>query len=109
MMACHSLHVPLEGDGEAKAYEHVTAHYSPDLKKLLGFFLSNTSRLRHINDIMPIIGARFYAHIDALETRNDVVEIEAGKEIQNGRSVGNRAVTPIASVARGWAGVTKNW
>lgn len=85
MMACHSLHVPLEGDGEAKAYEHVTAHYSPDLKKLLGFFLSNTSRLRHINDIMPIIGARFYAHIDALETRNDVVEIEAGKEIQNGR------------------------
>ena len=63
----------------------VRRHYSPDLKSLLAFFLCNSTRLRHINDVMPMIGARFYAEVDELETRTDRIQAEMAKEIDNGR------------------------
>ena len=34
---------------------------------------------------MPMIGARFYTQLDAAQQRNDVLEEELAKEVQNGR------------------------
>ena len=41
--------------------------------------------MRSVNDIMPMIGARFYTQLDAAQLRNDVLENELAKEVENGR------------------------
>lgn len=56
----------------------------------LGYFgrylLTDQNRLRSVNDIMPMIGARFYTQLDAAQMRNDVIEEDLAKV--------NRAVIP---------------
>ncbi|XP_042900388.1 PAN2-PAN3 deadenylation complex subunit pan3 isoform X3 [Parasteatoda tepidariorum] len=49
------------------------------------YLLHNQARPRSINDIMPMIGARFYTQLDAAQMRSDVIENELSKEVQNGR------------------------
>lgn len=49
------------------------------------YLLSNQSRTRSINDIMPMIGARFYTQLDSAQLRSDVIENELSKEVENGR------------------------
>jgi PAB-dependent poly(A)-specific ribonuclease subunit 3 len=40
---------------------------------------------RSINDIMPMIGARFYNQLDAANSRAELLENCLAKEIENGR------------------------
>jgi len=40
---------------------------------------SNTLKAKSINECMPMIGARFYAHIDNLHVRGDILENELAK------------------------------
>jgi hypothetical protein len=40
---------------------------------------SNTLKPKHINECMPMIGARFYAQIDNLHVRGDILENELAK------------------------------
>jgi hypothetical protein len=49
--------------------------------KLFRHFLlpSNTLKPKNINECMPMIGARFYAHIDNLHVRGDILENELAK------------------------------
>uniref|UniRef100_A0A8D0GKP9 PAN2-PAN3 deadenylation complex subunit PAN3 n=1 Tax=Sphenodon punctatus TaxID=8508 RepID=A0A8D0GKP9_SPHPU len=49
------------------------------------YLLTDQNRLRSVNDIMPMIGARFYTQLDAAQMRNDVIEEDLAKEVQNGR------------------------
>ena len=49
------------------------------------YLLTNQPRARSVNDIMPMIGARFYTQLDAAQMRNDVLEEELAKEVMNGR------------------------
>ncbi len=35
--------------------------------------------------IWPMIGARFYAHLDSAQMRSDLLENELNKEVENGR------------------------
>lgn len=41
--------------------------------------LTDQNRLRSVNDIMPMIGARFYTQLDAAQMRNDVIEEDLAK------------------------------
>ena len=43
------------------------------------YLLGNQSRPRSINDIMPMIGARFYTQLDSAQLRSDVLETELAK------------------------------
>lgn len=43
------------------------------------YLLTNQSRPRSINDIMPMIGARFYTQLDSAQLRSDVIENELTK------------------------------
>lgn len=43
------------------------------------YLLTDQSRLRSVNDIMPMIGARFYTQLDASQMRNDVIEEDLAK------------------------------
>ena len=40
---------------------------------------SNNLKPKNINECMPMIGARFYAHIDNLYVRGDILENELSK------------------------------
>jgi PAB-dependent poly(A)-specific ribonuclease subunit 3 len=48
------------------------------------YLLSTTAR-RTVTEIMPMIGARFYVQLDALQTQCDIQEDELAKEMENGR------------------------
>ncbi|KAJ1114046.1 hypothetical protein NDU88_002285 [Pleurodeles waltl] len=83
-LACNSL-AGIQRESLQKAMELVTINYSSDLKNLIVYLLTDQNRLRSVNDIMPMIGARFYTQLDAAQMRNDVIEEDLSKEVQNGR------------------------
>nr|XP_029482238.1 PAN2-PAN3 deadenylation complex subunit PAN3 isoform X2 [Oncorhynchus nerka] len=83
-LACNSLS-GIQRENLQKAMELVSINYSSDLKNLILYLLTEQSRLRSVNDIMPMIGARFYTQLDASQMRNDVIEEDLAKEVQNGR------------------------
>nr|CDJ80207.1 PABP1-DEPENDENT POLY [Haemonchus contortus]CDJ80211.1 PAB-dependent Poly(A) specific ribonuclease [Haemonchus contortus] len=65
---------------------YVTNHYSSDMKNLISFLLSSSPTGRKsINEIMPMIGARFYSQLETAQMRNDMLENELSKELENGR------------------------
>ena len=70
----------------AQSMAFLQHHYSADMKNLVSFLLAPPApRPKNINDIMPIIGARFYAQLEASQLRIDMIENELAKEIDNGR------------------------
>ncbi|XP_071949670.1 PAN2-PAN3 deadenylation complex subunit pan3-like [Antedon mediterranea] len=83
-LACNSLD-GLHRDQMHSSLELVTINYSSDLKNLILYLLTPQGRPKSINDIMPMIGARFYTQLDAAYMRSDSVEEELAKEVQNGR------------------------
>ncbi|XP_053312367.1 PAN2-PAN3 deadenylation complex subunit PAN3 isoform X2 [Spea bombifrons] len=83
-LACNSL-AGIQRENLQKAMELVTINYSSDLKNLILYLLTDQNRLRSVNDIMPMIGARFYTQLDSAQMRNDVIEEDLAKEVQNGR------------------------
>lgn len=48
------------------------------------YLLSDQAR-KTVTDLMPMIGARFYTQLDTVQLRNDVLENELAKELENGR------------------------
>lgn len=48
-------------------------------------YLLNTTPRRAVTDLMPMIGARFYTQLDALQSQCDMQEDELSKEMENGR------------------------
>ncbi|CAF0850932.1 unnamed protein product [Rotaria sordida] len=86
MLACNSI-VGAQKEHLQTSLEIVQRNYSHDLKNLILHFLlpSNTSKPKTINECMPMIGARFYAQIDNLHVRGDILENELAKELDCGR------------------------
>ncbi|XP_046689373.1 PAN2-PAN3 deadenylation complex subunit PAN3 isoform X2 [Silurus meridionalis] len=78
-LACNSL-AGIQRENLQKAMELVSINYSSDLKNLILYLLTEQSRLRSVNDIMPMIGARFYTQLDASQMRNDVIEEDLAKD-----------------------------
>jgi PAB-dependent poly(A)-specific ribonuclease subunit 3 len=42
-------------------------------------------RVKSLDELMPLIGFRFYSEVEAAQRHADEVEGELGKELQNGR------------------------
>ncbi|XP_060556604.1 PAN2-PAN3 deadenylation complex subunit pan3-like isoform X2 [Ruditapes philippinarum] len=83
-LACNSV-MAIQRDNLQTSMELVARNYSADLKNLILYLLGNQNRPRSINDIMPMIGARFYTQLDSAQLRSDVIETELAKEVENGR------------------------
>jgi len=86
MLACNSI-VGAQKEHLQTSLEIVQRSYSHDLKNLILHFLlpSNNLKPKNINECMPMIGARFYAHIDNLYVRGDILENELSKELDCSR------------------------
>lgn len=48
------------------------------------YLLSQTTR-KAVTDLMPMIGARFYSQLDAIQCETDMLHDELSKEMENGR------------------------
>uniref|UniRef100_T1JCH4 PAN2-PAN3 deadenylation complex subunit PAN3 n=1 Tax=Strigamia maritima TaxID=126957 RepID=T1JCH4_STRMM len=83
-LACNSLS-GIQRENVPTSMDLVTHNYSADLRNLILYLLTNQTRFRSVNDIMPMIGARFYTQLDAAQMRSDVIETELSKEVENGR------------------------
>ncbi|XP_035225557.1 PAN2-PAN3 deadenylation complex subunit pan3-like isoform X3 [Stegodyphus dumicola] len=83
-LACNTLNA-VKRNNLTSSLELVSRNYSADLRNLILYLLHNQTRPRSINDIMPMIGARFYTQLDAAQMRSDVIENELSKEVENGR------------------------
>lgn len=83
-LACNSI-MAIQRDNFTNSMELVARNYSADLKNFFVYLLTNSTRPRSINDIMPMIGARFYTQLDAAQLRSDVIESELSKSVENGR------------------------
>lgn len=82
-LACRCLH-SVHRDNVQSSIELVSRQYSSDLRNLIIYLLSTTTR-RSVTDLMPMIGARFYTQLDALQSQCDMQENELAKEMENGR------------------------
>lgn len=82
-LACKSL-IAVQRENIQTSLELVSRTYTPDLRNLILYLLTNQQR-RTVTDLMPMIGARFYTQLDGLQTRTDLMENEIAKEMENGR------------------------
>ncbi|XP_064636086.1 PAN2-PAN3 deadenylation complex subunit pan3-like isoform X2 [Lineus longissimus] len=83
-LACNSVFA-IQRDHIQSSMELVARNYSTDLKNLILYLLTNHNRVRSVNDIMPMVGARFYTQLEASQLMNDVLENELSKEVENSR------------------------
>lgn len=83
-LACNSVQ-SIQRQRLSASVDLVAHQYSADLKNLVLYLLTSQPRPRSVNDIMPMIGARFYTQLDAALMCNDVLEEQLAREIQNGR------------------------
>ena len=83
-LACSSLSAILSSN-LPKSSELITSSFTADVKQILQYLLQKTTQPKKINDLMPMIGARFYAHIEKLRLQTDITEGELMKELENGR------------------------
>lgn len=81
-LACRST-MAVQPNNISTAVEIVTRNYTPDLRNLILYLLSN--RRRSLVDLMPMIGARFYMQLDNSQSLTDILENEVAKELENGR------------------------
>lgn len=58
--------------------------YSMDLRNVIGFLHNNSTR-KTINEIMPMIGGRFFTVMENMQAKTDVLEAELSREMENGR------------------------
>ncbi|XP_046853485.1 PAN2-PAN3 deadenylation complex subunit Pan3-like [Xenia sp. Carnegie-2017] len=86
MLACSSLHA-VNRENVQQSVELINMKYSSDLKNLIMYLLRQppANHVKSINDVMPMIGARFYTQLDATQLRCDVLYSELAKEMENGR------------------------
>ncbi|XP_069692490.1 PAN2-PAN3 deadenylation complex subunit PAN3 isoform X2 [Periplaneta americana] len=85
-LACRSL-MAVQRENMQTSLDLVARTYSTDLRNLIMYLLTNQQQQQHrsVTDLMPMIGARFYTQLDAIQIRSDVLENELSKEMENGR------------------------
>ncbi|KAI8328065.1 hypothetical protein BD560DRAFT_417449 [Blakeslea trispora] len=83
-LACHSLQ---SHNDLMHAFEYISHHYSPDVKNLLLYILSNPSTPKSIDEVLAIIGPRILHEINNCHFYNDELESELSRELENGRLV----------------------
>nr|XP_039255415.1 PAN2-PAN3 deadenylation complex subunit pan3-like [Styela clava] len=106
-LACNSV-AAFQRDNFPQSLELVVMNYSTDLKNFILYLLTPQQRPRSVNDIMPMIGARFYTQLDSSIMRSDVIENELAKEVENGRLF--RVISKLCIInERPGLGMERDW
>ncbi|XP_023349501.1 PAN2-PAN3 deadenylation complex subunit pan3 isoform X4 [Eurytemora carolleeae] len=94
-LACNSFHA-IQREQVQQSMELVTSNYSSDLRNLIMYLLTNSQRVKSVNDLMPMIGARFYTALDSAMQRSEMLEQELARELESSRIV--RLLTKLSTV-----------
>jgi len=94
-LACNSF-MAIQRENLQTSMEIVTSTYSSDMRNLIMYLLTNPTRVKSVNDLMPMIGARFYDAIDESNARNDLLEADLAKDIESTRLF--RLLTKLCTV-----------
>lgn len=94
-LSCNSF-IAIQRENLQQSMELVTTNYSNDLRNLIMYLLTNSQRAKSVNDIMPMIGARFYTALDNCMQRSDQLETECLKDIESARMF--RLLTKLGTV-----------
>lgn len=81
-LACRCLQ-SVHRDQIQHSLDLIARHYSSDLKNLITYLLA--PKPRTVVEVMPMIGARFYTHLESIQNHCDMQENELLKEMENGR------------------------
>lgn len=88
-LATNSLSAFTQQDNLQEYMDAIPRTYSNDLKNIISYLISskpqNSNKHRSIDEIMPMIGARFYMQLDHVYLKYDYLFDELTKEIDNGR------------------------
>lgn len=74
----------------------VTSTYSPDMRNFIMYLLTNPTRIKLSDDLMPMIGARFYDAVDEFTIQNDSLQADLAKDIESARLF--RLLTKLCTV-----------
>jgi len=94
-LACNSF-IAIQRENLQQSMELVTSNYSTDLRNLIMYLLTNPQRVKSVNDLMPMIGARFYTALDTCLQRTDTLEVELACDIESARMF--RLLTKLGTV-----------
>lgn len=84
-VACNSI-LAIQREHLNTSMELIARTYSNDLRNLIAYLMNpRAGTTRSINDIMPMIGARFYNQLDASNMRAEILESGLSRELENGR------------------------
>ena len=83
-LACNSMSA-IHQTNLTKSSDVISSSYSADVRMLLQHLLNKSPQAKKINDLMPMIGARFYTHIEKLRVENDTTRTVLRQELENGR------------------------
>jgi len=94
-LSCNSF-IAIQRENLQQSMELVTTHYSNDLRNLIMYLLTNSQRAKSVNDLMPMVGARFYTALDNCMQRSDQLETELQRDIESARMF--RLLTKLGTV-----------
>ena len=94
-LSCNSF-IAIQRENLQQSMELVTTHYSNDLRNLIMYLLTNSQRAKSVNDLMPMVGARFYTALDNCMQRSDQLETELARDIESARMF--RLLTKLGTV-----------
>jgi len=94
-LSCNSF-IAIQRENLQQSMELVTSNYSNDLRNLIMYLLTNSQRAKSVNDLMPMIGARFYTALDNCMQRSDQLETELQRDIESARLF--RLLTKLGTV-----------
>eukprot|EP00045_Choanoeca_perplexa_P002686 m.25954 g.25954 ORF g.25954 m.25954 type:complete len:615 (-) comp11649_c0_seq1:919-2763(-) len=85
-LACSCLPVKPQ-DNIQQALAYIASNYSKDFLNVVQYLISPPSfrgQVKSVNDLMPLIGARFFTHMDQQADHTEVLESNLSKECYNG-------------------------
>jgi len=94
-LACNSF-LAIQSGNLQSSMGMVTSNYSSDLRNLIMYLLTNPNRVKSVNDLMPMIGARFYVALDEAHQKIDLMEAELARDVESARLF--RLLTKLSTV-----------
>ncbi|KAL1927009.1 hypothetical protein VTP01DRAFT_5339 [Rhizomucor pusillus] len=70
-----------------QSFEFMSRYYSPDLKNVVLYLLSQPMPTKTIDEVVTLIGPRILHEINSSHSYNDALESELSRELENGRLV----------------------
>jgi len=85
-LACSRLDA-VTREAMPQSMQYIRSRYSEDVFTITRYLLAPSphGHLKNLNDLMPMIGSRFYTELESSSRQNITLEAELGKELQNGR------------------------